>query len=51
MRRLLRALDARDVFAFIGGGLVVYGLSLVYVPAAYIVPGLGLIGLALWRVR
>jgi hypothetical protein len=51
VRRLARVFDIRDALLLVGGGLVVYGLALVYVPAAYIVPGLGCIALAVWRVR
>lgn len=51
MRRLLRAIDARDIAIALGGGLVIAGVAQIYVPAAYIVPGLGLLGLALWRIR
>lgn len=51
MRRLLRALDARDGAVLLGGALVVYGLAQIYVPAAFIAPGVGLIGLGVWRLR
>lgn len=50
MRRLLSSIDLRDVLALLGAGLVVKGLALIYVPAAYIALGLGLLALAFWRV-
>lgn len=51
MRRVRKYVDARDVVALLGAALVVVGLAQVYPPAAYIVPGLGLIALAAWRVK
>ncbi len=46
MRRLLAGLDVRDVVAVIGLGLIATGLALVYVPAALVVLGVLLFGLA-----
>jgi hypothetical protein len=51
MRRWLRVFDARDALALVGLGLLVAGVAQIYAPAAYIVPGVGLIGLALWRIK
>lgn len=34
--------DLADVFVFTGLGLTAYGASLVYVPAAFIIPGIAL---------
>jgi hypothetical protein len=41
--------DARDVLALIGLALLGYGLWLVYPPAAFIVPGAALFGIAVFR--
>lgn len=49
--RALRRLDARDVVGALGLGLVTAGVAQIYVPAAYIVPGVALLGLAVWKVR
>ena len=49
--RALRLLDARDLFGALGLGLVTAGVAQIYVPAAYIVPGVAFLGLAVWRVR
>lgn len=35
----IRLFSARDYMLFAGLGLMAYGLTLVYLPAAYIVPG------------
>jgi hypothetical protein len=51
VRRLLRAIDARDISAGVGLTLVTIGVAQVNIPAAFIVPGVALIGLALWRIR
>jgi len=51
VRRLLRALDARDVAGAVGLTLITSGVAQVSVPAAFIVPGAILLGLALWRVK
>lgn len=51
MRKILAAIDARDVLFVVGGTLLTIGLAQIYVPSAYIVPGVGLIGLAVWRVK
>tara|TARA_R110002074_G_scaffold21173_5_gene66088 strand:+ start:8308 stop:8529 length:222 start_codon:yes stop_codon:yes gene_type:complete len=41
--------DARDMFLFAGLGLVSYGLTLVWLPAAFIVPGLILLYVAVFK--
>jgi len=43
--------DKTDVFAFSGIALVGYGTYQIYPPAAYIVTGLFLFGLAMWSLR
>jgi hypothetical protein len=47
----LSKIDPRDVFAFAGLGLLAYGLSLVCVPAAFIVPGCVLLYMAIFGSR
>jgi hypothetical protein len=37
--------------AVIGFGLLIWGIAMVYVPAAFIVAGLLLLGSVLWRVK
>lgn len=37
--------------AVIGFGLLIAGFAMVYVPAAFIVAGLVLLGSVLWRVK
>lgn len=37
-----------DLLAVGGGGLLVYGLSLVWLPLAWIVPGAGLLAVGIW---
>jgi hypothetical protein len=51
VKRLLSAIDARDVAGLIGLSLVTVGCWQMYPPAAFLVPGAILLGLALWRVR
>jgi hypothetical protein len=41
-----------DAIAIAGGGLVVYGVALIYSQAAYILAGIGLVALAaIWNGR
>lgn len=48
---LVSALIGLDgVVALCGAGLILYGLSLVFEPAAFIVAGGFLLALALWRL-
>ncbi len=42
-------IDLNDVMALIGLGSIVYGCFLVYPPAAFILAGVGLIGLGIAR--
>jgi hypothetical protein len=42
--------SARDLMLFSGLGLAAYGLSLVYVPAAFILPGAALAAVAVFGV-
>ncbi len=44
---LLRLFGMQDYMLFVGLGLVSYGLSLVYLPAAYIAPGAVLAAVAI----
>lgn len=49
-----RRVDSRDILVLIGLlglGLLVWGVALVHVPAAYIVGGGSLVGLVVWRAR
>lgn len=43
--------DILAVVGLIGFGLLVWGVGQIHVPAAYIVGGGGLVGLAVWRGR
>lgn len=43
--------DGRDVLLACGLGLVAYGVSLIYWPAAFIVPGAILAGVSIFGVR
>lgn len=47
---MLALVGLDGIVAALGAGLVVYGLSLVYLPAAFIVAGAFLLALALWRL-
>jgi hypothetical protein len=47
----IEALAFRDVLMFGGVALLGYGLSLVYWPAAFVVPGLILTGVAIFGVK
>lgn len=49
VRRELAAIELRDVLCFGGLGCVAYGLAQVYVPAAWIVPGVALFWLGVKR--
>ena len=40
-----------DATSLSGIGLVVYGVSMIYLPAAYILAGLALVGLSVLGVR
>jgi hypothetical protein len=42
-------IELRDVLLFIGFGCLVYGIELIYIPAAWVVAGLCLLG-ASWRM-
>jgi hypothetical protein len=42
------AIGLREICAAAGLGLTTVGLAMIYVPAALIVPGLLLFGLAVW---
>jgi len=46
MRRLLRAIEARDVIATVGIGLIAGGLWMVSIPIALVVTGTLLLALA-----
>ncbi len=48
MRRLRAAIGLRELLALTGLVLMAWGLALVYVPAALIVPGALIFGLAVW---
>lgn len=43
--------DLEDLLALVGFGLVVYGVSLIYVPAAWIMAGAGSLTFAVLVVR
>lgn len=43
--------DLKDALALVGAGLVLYGVSLISVPAAFIVAGLGSLTTALLVAR
>lgn len=50
----MRSFDRRDGVALlgvVGFGLLVWGVAQIHVPAAFIVGGGALVGLAVWRVR
>lgn len=51
MKRLLRALDAKDLSAMVGLLLVCIGAYRIYPPAAYLIAGLFFLVLAMWRVK
>jgi hypothetical protein len=44
-------IDVRDVIGLVGLGLIAYGSHLVYPPAAFFVPGIILVGVAIFGVR
>lgn len=48
---VISAIDARDVLLWVGLGLVGYGLSLIFWPAAFIVPGVVLVAIAVFGTR
>ena len=48
MRRLLAACGPREIIATLGLGLIAAGLAMVSVPAALVVTGALLLGLAVW---
>lgn len=43
--------DVRDALGIIGLGLLGYGCWLIYPPAAFIVPGVVLVGVAIFGTR
>ena len=51
MRRLLRALDVRDLTALLGLALLAAGLVLLSLPVALVVVGLVLLAAAAWGAR
>ena len=48
MKRLLSAIEGRDVLAVLGLGLMTAGIAMLSVPAALIVPGALIFTLAVW---
>lgn len=48
---LLAPISFREVLLFSGCGLIWFGLSVIYPPAALIVPGVILAGVAIFGVR
>ena len=51
LTKLLQAVDTRDVLGIIGVGLLTYGSSLVWPPAAFLVPGIVLTYIAIFGTR
>ncbi len=50
MRNALSHVGIDDVVATLGLALIGSGVALIYVPAALIVVGIALVGLAVWRL-
>lgn len=48
---LFRLFGMRDYMLFAGLGLAAYGVSFIYGPAAYILPGVALSAVAIFGVR
>lgn len=51
IRSLLSVIDARDVAFLLGLAALIVGLALVFVPAAFVIPGALLIWVALPHPR
>ncbi len=51
IKNLTGLIDARDVLGAVGLGLLAYGLWLVWPPAAAIVPGAVMTGVAVFGTR
>lgn len=49
LRNFIAQFDTRDMFLLIGLGLLAYGLTLVWLPGAFIVPGAILLYIALFQ--
>lgn len=50
LRALVALIGLDGAVAALGAGLVVYGLAMVFPPAAYVAAGAFLLALALWRL-
>ena len=48
MKRFLAGLGSREALAIVGLGMIAAGLAMVSVPAALVVTGALLFGLAIW---
>jgi len=51
MAAITRIVSMRDAMLALGLGLSAYGLSLIWVPGAFLFPGAVLVGVAIFGVR